>query len=113
MTPTSNPTNAYTVPPAETLTIEFKSDRKRLPDTDLVEALVGQANTEGGELWLGVEDDGRATGLHTDHMALMGLVGLVAARTSPALQVDVASVDVHGLQVARIRVPKAHGEVAT
>ena len=48
------------LPPAETLTVEFKSDRKRLSDTDLVEALVGLANTEGGELWLGVDDDGEA-----------------------------------------------------
>lgn len=110
---TQRSNSSYKLPPAETLTVEFKSDRKRLPDTDLVEALVGLANTEGGELWLGVEDDGRATGLHADHMALMGLVGLVAARTSPALQVDVASVDVEGIKVARIRVPKAHGEVAT
>lgn len=107
----SNPSSQ--LPPAVTLTIEFKSDRKRLPDTDLVEALVGLANTEGGELWLGVEDDGRATGLHADHMALMGLVGLVAARTSPALQVDVEPVDVGCIKVARIRVPKAHSEVAT
>ena len=113
MSPTTNPTNTNTVPPAETLTVEFKSDRKRLSDTDLVEALVGLANTDGGELWLGVEDDGRATGLHADHMALPGLVGLVAARTSPALQVDVESVDVAGLKVARIRVPKAPSEVAT
>ncbi len=46
------------LPPAESLTVEFKSDRKRLPDAELVEALVCLANTEGGELWLGVEDDG-------------------------------------------------------
>lgn len=114
MTPTTSKNKQpYQLPPAETLTIEFKSDRKRLPDTDLVEALVCLANTEGGELWLGVEDDGRATGLHPDHAALMGLAGLVAARTSPALQVDVQSVDVDGFQVARIRVPKASSEVAT
>jgi ATP-dependent DNA helicase RecG len=105
--------SSHILPPAETLTVEFKSDRKRLSDNDLVEALVCLANTEGGELWLGVEDDGRATGLHSDHTALMGLAGLVAARTSPALQVNVDSVEVDGLQVARIRVPKAHGEVAT
>ena len=104
---------SHPLPPAETLTVEFKSDRKRLSDTDLVEALVGLANTEGGELWLGVEDDGRATGLHPDHMALLGLAGLVAARTSPAMQVNVESVEVDGLKVARIRVPKAQGEVAT
>ncbi len=110
---TSQNSPSFKLPPAETLTVEFKSDRKRLSDTDLVEALVGLANTEGGELWLGVEDDGRATGLHADHTVLMGLIGLVAARTSPALQVDVESVDVDGLKVARIHVPKAYGEVAT
>lgn len=101
------------LPPAESLTVEFKSDRKRLSDADLVEALVCLANTEGGELWLGVEDDGLATGLHADHALLVGLAGLVAARTSPSLQVDVQPVDIDGVRVARIRVPKAHGEVAT
>lgn len=114
MTPPDN-TNypPPSLPSAETLTVEFKSDRKRLPDADLVEALVCLANTEGGELWLGVEDDGHATGLHADHALLVGLAGLVAVRTSPSLQVDVESVNIQGVRVARIRVPKAHGEVAT
>lgn len=40
----------------ETLTVEFKSDRKGLPDRDLVEAVVALANTEGGVLLLGAED---------------------------------------------------------
>ena len=101
------------LPPAESLTVEFKSDRKRLSDADLVEALVCLANTDGGELWLGVEDDAQATGLHTDHALLAGLAGMVAARTSPSLRVEVESVDIHGVRVARIRVPKAIGEVAT
>jgi ATP-dependent DNA helicase RecG len=101
------------LPTAESLTVEFKSDRKRLSDNDLVEALVCLANTEGGELWLGVEDDGRVTGLHPEHTTLIGLSGLVAARTSPALQVNVDSVNVDGHQVARIWVPKAIGEVST
>jgi ATP-dependent DNA helicase RecG len=114
------------LPPAETLTVEFKSDRKRLPDAELVEALVGLANTEGGELWLGVEDDGTPTGLHADHLALAGLAGLVAARTSPALAVQVEAVSLGGeggpggtsnpvsVRVARIQVPKARfAEVAT
>ena len=101
------------LPAAESLTVEFKSDRKRLPDAELVEALVCLANTEGGELWLGVEDDGQATGLHADHALLAGLAGLVAARTSPSLRVDVHAVDVQGLRVACIRVPKMQNEVAT
>ncbi len=101
------------IPVSESLTVEFKSDRKRLSDAELVEALVCLANTEGGELWLGVEDDGQATGLHADHMVLSGLAGMVAARTSPALQVRVEALQVGGVPVAKITVPKAQGEVAT
>lgn len=103
----------HRLPLAESLTVEFKSDRKRLPDSDLVEALVCLANAEGGELWLGVEDDGRPTGLHVEHRNLAGLAGLVAARTSPSLRVQVDAVDVGGLPVARIAVPKAQSVVST
>ncbi len=63
------------IPKCESLTVEFKSDRKRISDVDLVEALVCLANAEGGELWLGVEDDGQVTGLHSDHASLTGLAG--------------------------------------
>ena len=42
------------------------------PDRDLIEAIVCLANAEGGELWLGVEDDGAPTGLHIEHQQLMG-----------------------------------------
>ncbi|WP_226992300.1 AlbA family DNA-binding domain-containing protein [Desulfatibacillum aliphaticivorans] len=42
----------------ETLTVEFKSDLKALPDKDLIAAVVALANTEGGDLYLGVENDG-------------------------------------------------------
>lgn len=100
-------------PLRESLTIEFKSDLKKLPDRELIEALVCLANAEGGELWLGVEDDGSATGLHPEHRLLEGLAGMVAARTSPSLNVRAEAVEVDGVTVARIRVPKAHGEVAT
>ncbi len=106
------------IPRSESLTVEFKSDRKRLPDDELVQALVCLANTEGGELWLGVEDDARPTGLHAAHANLAGLPGLVAARTSPALLVTVEAIEVDGangsVTVARILVPKAtHSEIAT
>jgi ATP-dependent DNA helicase RecG len=42
------------IPQTESLTVEFKSDRKRLPDRDLVEAVVCLANTDGGDIYLGV-----------------------------------------------------------
>ena len=97
----------------ESLTVEFKSDRQRLPDRDLVEAVVCLANAEGGDLWLGVEDDGTPTGLHPDHLQLVGLAGLVASRTSPSLLVTVTSVIQGQKTIAHIAVPKAVSEVAT
>ena len=103
----------HELPPHETLTIEFKSDRKKLSDSDLLAAVVCLANTEGGELWLGVEDDGTPTGLHPDHQMANALVGLIAARTSPSLVVTVDVVEVQGIRVARIRVPQAHSATAT
>lgn len=44
---------------------------------------------------------------------LAGLAGMVAARTSPTLTVQVSLVEAEGVRVARIEVPKAQGEVAT
>ena len=38
------------LPKKESLTIEFKSDRNYLSDTDLVDTIVGITNTEGGML---------------------------------------------------------------
>ena len=101
------------LPPRESLTVEFKSDRSKLPDRDLIEALVCLANAEGGELWLGVEDDGTPSGLRAEHRLLEGLAGMVAARTSPSLNVQAEAVELDGMIVARIQVPKAQGEVAT
>ena len=101
------------LPPAESLTVEFKSDRTRLPDNDLVEALVCLANTDGGELWLGVEDDGTPTGLHVAHQNLGGLPGMVAAKTSPSLAVTVNMLEISGVSVAQILVSKSNTEVAT
>ena len=105
---------SFVLPLAETLNVEFKSDLKRLPDDELIEALVCLANTDGGELWLGVEDDGTPTGLHSAHQNLTGLPGLVAARTSPALAITVDAHAVSGVHVARIVVPKSlHSDVST
>ncbi|MBB4724898.1 ATP-binding protein [Xanthomonas euvesicatoria] len=103
----------HALPPAESLTVEFKSDRRKLSDTELAEAVVCLANADGGELWLGVEDDGTATGLHADHRQLAGLPGLIAARTSPAIAVQVEAVEIDGVPVARIVVPKAATVVST
>ncbi|HJK93564.1 MAG TPA: putative DNA binding domain-containing protein [Polyangiaceae bacterium LLY-WYZ-15_(1-7)] len=101
------------IPAAETLTIEFKSDQKRLSDAELAEAIVCLANTEGGSIYLGVEDDGRVTGLHPSHQNVVGLPAMVANHTSPSVHVRVERLEMEGRLVARIEVPKAREVVAT
>jgi len=101
------------IPEQESLRVELKSDRKRLPDNDLLLAAVCLANTEGGSIYLGVEKDGTITGLHPEHQDPTGLAALIANRTVPSLGVRCALIDVSGIKVARIDVPRSIRLVAT
>ena len=97
----------------ESLTLEFKSDLKCLPDRDLVAAVVSLANTEGGDLLLGVEDDGAITGLHANHLHVSPIPALIANKTNPALSVRVERYDLQDKSVARITVSKSRQLVST
>lgn len=77
----------------ETLMIEFKSDCKRLPDSDLIDAVVAFANTDGGDLYIGVEDNGEITGLHPSHKDAVQLAAFVANKTVPPVSVQVEAFD--------------------
>jgi len=101
------------IPNKETLTVEFKSDRKCLSDKELLEAVVCLANNDGGSIYLGVEDDGTVTGLHANHISSQGLPAMVANRTVPALTVAVTVLNERGHTVLRIDVPKSPQIVAT
>jgi len=97
----------------ETLTVEFKSDLKGLPDRDLVVAAVAMANTEGGLILLGVEDDGTITGVQSIHLDLAGLAALIANRTNPSIAVRVEVDDWNNKKCLRIQVPKVKDIVST
>lgn len=97
----------------ENLTTEFKSDRKSLPDKELVVAVVSLANTKGGMLMLGIEDDGSVTGLHNNHLNVTGIPALIANRTNPSISVTVERVDINNAQIACISVPKSRQLVST
>lgn len=101
------------LPPTESLTVEFKSDRNGYPDRELIEALTCLANTAGGELWLGVEDDGTPSGLHRQHQNILHLTALIATQTRPSLAVEVILHTMDGVLVAQILVPQATQRVAT
>jgi ATP-dependent DNA helicase RecG len=101
------------LPDKETLTVEFKSDRNCLSDQELVETVVAMANTQGGELYLGVEDDGVPTGLHPNHSNTTGLAALIGNRTQPALVVTVEVLEAGTRRIASIRVPRSRALVAS
>lgn len=103
-----------TIPSKETLLVEFKSDRKGgYPDKDLVEAIVAMANTDGGELYLGVEDNGEITGLAKKHEDEIGLSAMVMNNIVPSLFISAEIINEEDKNVMRITVPKSRTIVAT
>ena len=106
----------------ETLSVEFKGDwcgnkqlpnNSGLPDKDLTEALVALANTEGGYLLLGVEDDGTMTDVRPRHQDEKGLMAMVTHRTIPFLSVNAIFCELDGHTIMRIEVPKSRQLIAT
>lgn len=102
------------LPKKETLTVEFKSDRgKGYSDEGLVDEIVGMTNTEGGTLYLGIEDDGRVSGIVKHHQDPIGLAALIANRTRPSLSVRTEILYSGDLPVMAISIPKSYSVIAT
>jgi len=104
---------AHLISTGETLTIEFKSDVKGLPDREIISTVVALANTEGGHILLGVEDDGTVTGISLNHQDAAGLAALIANRTSPSVAVRAEMLAYENKKILRIAVPKSRGIIST
>ena len=102
---------ARTIPSSESLTVEFKSDLKKYPDSDIFEAVVAFANTEGGSLYLGVEDNGQITGVHPSHKNPITLSAFIANNTVPPISIRAEIID-EEKPVLQISVPKSYSGVA-
>lgn len=100
-----------TIPIKETLSIEFKSDVKKYADADLFEDVVAFANTEGGDLYLGVEDDGTITGVHKEHSNPVTLGAYIANNTVPPISTRCEIID-EEKPILKISVPKSYGGIA-
>ena len=96
----------------ENLIIEFKSDRTCISDSELIDAVVAFANTDGGDLYLGVEDNGDITGIHDKHKDITQLSAFIANKTVPPVPVRVEMLEV-GESVVKISVPKRTSIVAS
>ncbi|MBQ5490506.1 MAG: putative DNA binding domain-containing protein [Treponema sp.] len=105
-----------TIPEKEDLFTEFKSDTKEkngLPDSELIEAVVGMANAEGGIIYVGVEDDGTITGLTKKHKDAIGVMALVANSTVPSISTRAEVITEEKIDILQIEVPKARTVTAT
>jgi ATP-dependent DNA helicase RecG len=80
----------------EALDREFKSDKRReFPDRDIFEEIVALANTKGGTLLIGVEDDGTVTGArsrHDDSTNPLRLQSAIFNNTVPSINTRVSVV---------------------
>ncbi|MVM53342.1 RNA-binding domain-containing protein [Gordonibacter urolithinfaciens] len=107
------------IPLKESLTVEFKSDtsgnaaKHGIDEDILVNATVAMFNSEGGVLYLGVEDDGKPTGLNPKHADPIGLSAFLANKTMPPIRVEAELVSVSGVDVLRIIIPKGNVVGAT
>lgn len=96
---------------SESLTIEFKSDQAKLPDNEIIDAVVAFANTSGGELYLGVENNGDITGLYDEHRDPIRLAAFIANKTVPPITVR-CEVIKYNLPILKISVPRRTSVVA-
>ena len=101
------------IPKKETLTIEFKSDTDCLDEKELVSEIVGMTNTEGGVLYLGVEDNGDVTGVHKKHKDPNGAMALIANKTVPSLSVRAEIIEEEGIEILQIQIPMSKTIIAT
>lgn len=90
------------LPTHENQHIEFKLET--VSTTDLAEEMVAFANAEGGEIWLGVDDDGKVVGLSRSwEQEIMNL-----SRTAciPPIRPGYQSYEIDGRTIACIQIPK-------
>lgn len=92
----------------EGLKVEFKQARSSVP-SDMFETIVSFSNTEGGYLFLGVQDDGVITGIDEEHINKI-LKNIVSSINSidcinPPLYLQPTPVEIDGKWIIKIYIP--------
>ena len=100
------------VPEKETIKTEFQRDRKPIPDDVIIDSVVAFANTDAGDLYLGIEDDGSITGIHPSYQGITRLAAFIANKSIPPQAVRVELID-ETYPVIRIQVAKSRSIIAS
>ena len=75
--------------------------------------MVALSNTDGGELYIGVEDDGVPTGAQPQHRDPLQMNAMIANKTVPSVSVRTTILTESGKPVVRIEVPRSASVVAS
>lgn len=100
----------------ETLTVEFKSDRRQISDKEIYEEIVSLANSAGGTLLIGVEDSGEVTGAaprHGSNTDPLRLQAAIFGNTVPSINTRVSVQKLDGPEVLAIEVDRYPEPCAT
>lgn len=95
------------LPDHESLTVEFKSEWNEHKDGDPIKkTLVAFANTAGGDLYIGVDDEGNVVGLTDPGRVEEKLASAVRDNISPSLVGSIATeqLKIQGKSVLRVHV---------
>ncbi len=86
------------IPRAESKTVEFKTAFNQ----DAIVALVAFANAEGGDVFIGVRDDGKIVGVQLASESETAWVNEVKSKTAPAIVPEADRIDMKGKMVIRL-----------
>lgn len=91
----------FTLPQTENQYIEFKNEQTKA--ADLAEEMVAFANGEGGEIWLGVDDNGAISGLSRSYEE--DVMNIARTACIPPIVPQYSEGTIDGRLVARVTIP--------
>ena len=90
----------FKLPKTESKTVEFKKTFNQ----DVIESLVAFANADGGDVYVGVRDDGRVIGVDLANESETTWVNEIKSKTAPAIVPEADRFVVRGRCVVRLHI---------
>jgi predicted HTH transcriptional regulator len=89
----------------ETDTVEFK--RKFSGFEKIAKEMIALANTRGGFILVGVDDDGRIVGVDSEKSEIDLLTSSAEFYSDPPIETDIEVVEIEGVDVIVVRIPES------